>query len=153
MGGLNSKAVVARAVAVVGLSTFSIASYGITYDLDWFGGVDGALNTTVTLGAGWRMEDRSARLVGRSNLNPNVCYLNDQGGNNQQCQATFRDQLYPSQAAAAAPPLPLQTPLGEPVAAKAPQKPPMRAASAWSAPVMFQPLPGASKTNGNSDVW
>lgn len=103
MGGLSLRAAAARAVSVASLSMVSVAGYGITYDLDWFGGVDGALNTTVTLGAGWRMQDRSARLVGRSNLNPNVCYLNDQGGNNQQCQATFRDQLYPSQAAAAAP--------------------------------------------------
>ncbi len=75
----------------------------VTFELDYFGGIEGTLNSTVTLGAAMRMQERSSALVGKSNVNPNVCFLNDQGGNNQQCQATVRDQLFPSQANSNAP--------------------------------------------------
>ncbi|MDP3856641.1 MAG: DUF1302 family protein [Stagnimonas sp.] len=59
--------------------------------------VTGVLNTVITAGAAWRMQERSDSLVGKSNVDPGVC-----GIPNQSCQATFRDQLYPSQALAAA---------------------------------------------------
>jgi hypothetical protein len=60
--------------------------------------VKGVLNTVITMGAAWRMQERSAALVGKSNVDPTVC-----GIPNQSCQAVFRDQLYPAQTLAAAP--------------------------------------------------
>jgi len=50
------------------------------------------LNNTATLGASWRIEDRSDDLVGKSNLDPDVC-----SGAFQSCQGVHRAQSYPSQ--------------------------------------------------------
>lgn len=79
------------------------AAQAVFFELDYLGGIEGTLNTTVTVGAAMRMQDRSDRLVGKSNVNPNVCFTNEQGGNNQQCQATVRDQIFPSLASSTAP--------------------------------------------------
>jgi hypothetical protein len=70
----------------------------IQFTLDYGNGVEGTLNTTVTAGAGWRMQDRSVNLVGKANNNRNVC-----GGIAQSCQAVFRDQTLPAETLAAAP--------------------------------------------------
>ncbi|MDP9145774.1 MAG: DUF1302 domain-containing protein, partial [Actinomycetota bacterium] len=59
---------------------------------------EATINTTVTLGAGWRMEERANDLVGKSNLNPNVC-----GGQYQSCQGLFRDQSFPAARLTSAP--------------------------------------------------
>ena len=88
---------------VLACSLFSTAASAITFDLDYGGGIEGTLNTTVTLGAAIRTQDRHSRLVGKSNLNPDVCFTNDQGGNNQQCQGTVKDQVFPSLAGSNAP--------------------------------------------------
>ncbi len=58
----------------------------------------GTLNTTMTLGAGWRMQDRANDLVGKGNLNPDVC-----GGIAQSCQGVFRNQTHPARTLARAP--------------------------------------------------
>lgn len=68
-------------------------------------GIEGVLNTTTTLGAQWRMQERSSDLVGKSNLDPNVCGRQGQGSNPvttgqdnplyQSCQGLFRTQSYP----------------------------------------------------------
>lgn len=34
---------------------------------------EATINTTITVGSGWRMENRASDLVGKANLNPNVC--------------------------------------------------------------------------------
>ncbi|HEX4872044.1 MAG TPA: DUF1302 family protein [Nevskiaceae bacterium] len=60
--------------------------------------VEGVLNTTITLGAAVRMQERAAGLVGKANLDRNVC-----GFPNQACQGLFRDQGHPARALAAAP--------------------------------------------------
>jgi hypothetical protein len=60
--------------------------------------LSGVLNTTVTVGAAWRMQNRSADLVGKGNLNPNVC-----AGQLQSCQGVFLDQTAPAKALVAAP--------------------------------------------------
>ncbi|HEX4871234.1 MAG TPA: DUF1302 family protein [Nevskiaceae bacterium] len=62
------------------------------------GTVTGTLNSTITLGGAIRMQDRAADLVGKANLNPDVC-----AGANQSCQGVFRDQVHPSQSLVAAP--------------------------------------------------
>lgn len=56
------------------------------------------INTTLTLGAGWRMENRADDLVGKGNLDPNVC-----AGQFQSCQGLFRDQGFPAARLTAAP--------------------------------------------------
>jgi hypothetical protein len=64
-------------------------------------GIKGVLNTTFTAGVGVRMEGDSDNLIGKSNLNPNVC--GGPNGADQICQGLFKDQIYPSQILAAAP--------------------------------------------------
>ncbi|MEK6806901.1 MAG: DUF1302 family protein [Pseudomonadota bacterium] len=74
------------------------ASHAIQFDLDFGDGVQGTLNTVLTAGAGIRVQGRAPDLVGKSNLDPNVC-----GGQFQNCQGLFLDQYYPAQKLAAAP--------------------------------------------------
>lgn len=62
--------------------------------------VEGVLNTTLTVGASVRMENRSNGLVGKANNNPNVC---DGAVGLQSCQGLFRAQSAPAAALAAAP--------------------------------------------------
>jgi hypothetical protein len=59
---------------------------------------EATINTTITLGAGWRMENRANDLVGKGNLNPDVC-----GGQYQSCQGLFRDQSFPAARLTSAP--------------------------------------------------
>jgi len=48
-------------------------AFAITFDSDAFGGITGSWNTAVQLGAQWRLEERSDDLVGKANLNPDLC--------------------------------------------------------------------------------
>lgn len=45
----------------------------VTFDWDVFGGIAGSWNTSVQLAAQWRIEDRADDLVGKANLNPDLC--------------------------------------------------------------------------------
>lgn len=58
----------------------------------------GNLNSQITAGVGVRMQNRSARLVGKGDLNPNVC-----APPYQSCQGVFKGQIFPAQHLAAAP--------------------------------------------------
>ena len=60
--------------------------------------VKGVLNTTFTAGIGVRMQSPSADLIGKSNLNPNVC-----APPYQSCQGLFRTQTFPAAHLFAAP--------------------------------------------------
>lgn len=60
--------------------------------------ITGVVNNTVTFGYSWRVESRDDNLVGKANLDPNVC-----SGLNQYCQGLFTDQTHPAEALAAAP--------------------------------------------------
>jgi hypothetical protein len=53
--------------------------------------IDGVLNTTLTAGVGVRMEKPSADLIGKGNLQPDICT-----GAYQGCQGLFRDQSAPA---------------------------------------------------------
>ena len=53
---------------------------------------EAVVNQTITAGVGFRLEERDSRLVGKSNINPNVC-----GGVYQTCQGLHREQVYPAQ--------------------------------------------------------
>ncbi|MGB1580768.1 MAG: DUF1302 domain-containing protein, partial [Nevskiales bacterium] len=56
------------------------------------------LNNTVTFGYSWRMEDQADFLIGKTNLNPDLC--SDQF---QFCQGLQRTQTFPAERLAAAP--------------------------------------------------
>lgn len=68
-------------------------------------GIEGVLNTTTSLGVQVRMQERSADLVGKANLDPTVCGRQGAGSNRvttgvgnplyQSCQGLFRAQSYP----------------------------------------------------------
>jgi hypothetical protein len=88
----------AAAAATLAAALAAPAATAITFEMDVGDGIAGTLNTTVTLGAGWRMQDRSSDLVGKSNLDPNVC-----GGIAQSCQGTFASQTHPARTLSAAP--------------------------------------------------
>ena len=67
--------------------------------------IEGTLNTTITVGAAMRMQGRSSRIIGKGDINPDVC------AGQQICQGTFKNQgsstvpngLHPAATAAAAP--------------------------------------------------
>ncbi|WP_428309182.1 DUF1302 domain-containing protein [Hydrocarboniphaga sp.] len=63
--------------------------------------IDAALNTSITMGGGVRVEGRSDSLIGKSNLNPQVC--SGPNGAYQACQGLFKNQLFPAQQLVAAP--------------------------------------------------
>ncbi|GAC1632281.1 MAG: hypothetical protein NVS9B10_26600 [Nevskia sp.] len=69
------------------------AAHAIQFEVTPFGDkpISGVLNTTFTAGGGIRTEGRSAHIIGKSNLNPQVC-----APPYQSCQGLFRDQVYPS---------------------------------------------------------
>ena len=67
------------------------------------GGADleAAVNTTVTAGGAVRMESQSQNLIGKANLDPQLC--SGPNGAYQSCQGLFRKQLFPAQRLVAAP--------------------------------------------------
>jgi len=69
----------------------ALPARAITFEMDVGDGLSGTLNTTMTLGAGMRMQSRSSDLVGKANLDPDVC-----GGIAQSCQGVFKDQTHPA---------------------------------------------------------
>jgi len=93
---VRSRLIRCAAILAMGLAPFSAPA--IQFELDFGDGVQGTLNTVLTAGAGIRVQGRASDLVGKSNLDPNVC-----GAHFQNCQGLFRDQNYPAQKLAAAP--------------------------------------------------
>ena len=71
---------VAAVIAGVGLLAVLTPAYALKID---FGDVTGTINTSVELGVQWRMQDRDSRLVGKSNLDPDLCAISScQGHSN-----------------------------------------------------------------------
>ncbi|MGQ0586302.1 MAG: DUF1302 domain-containing protein [Gammaproteobacteria bacterium] len=70
----------------------------VTFEWPVGDGVSGTLNTTMTLGAALRMQDRAPDLVGKANLDPGVC-----GGIAQSCQGVFMEQTHPARTLARSP--------------------------------------------------
>lgn len=62
----------ALAVALV-VAAWAPASHAIRFDWDYFGGIQGTLNTQFSLGAQMRLEEPSEDIVGIANINPGVC--------------------------------------------------------------------------------
>jgi hypothetical protein len=75
----------------------------MTFEIPAYGGqtIDALMNTSITVGAGVRMQNRSADLVGKANLDPQVC--TGPNGAYQSCQGLFKDQVFPAQRLVAAP--------------------------------------------------
>lgn len=97
-----------RALTAASVLLLSVpAARAIQFDVPTGTGtpIHGVLNSTFTAGVQVRVDPQSDKLIGKSNLNPAVCGAggNTPNGSLQSCQGLFRDQIYPSQALAAAP--------------------------------------------------
>ena len=57
----------------VALSSYAPESRALRFESDWFGGISGTLNTSLSLGAQWRLQDRDPGLIGKANLDPDLC--------------------------------------------------------------------------------
>lgn len=87
----------ARLVLAASLLLGSNSAHALSFSFA-DGEIEGVLNTTLTLGGAWRMQDRASDLVGKANLDPSLC-----GGIYQSCQGLFKEQSYPAARLAAAP--------------------------------------------------
>jgi len=95
-----------RRTLLLALALQAPGAQALNFSLPWGEEVqiDGVINTTVTAGAAWRMEDRSPDLVGKSNLDPDLCGRTADGHTlYQSCQGLFRTQTFPAQRLADAP--------------------------------------------------
>lgn len=52
---------------------YSTTSQALNFDIDYFGGIQAQLNTSLAIGAQWRIQDRDKSLIAVSNLDPTVC--------------------------------------------------------------------------------
>jgi len=93
----NNRCRLNRSVAAMLALACAAPAQALTFDFA-DGQVTGVLNTAITAGAAWRMQDRASDLVGKANLNPDLC-----GGRYQSCQGLFKEQTYPAQHLADAP--------------------------------------------------
>jgi hypothetical protein len=82
----------ARLASALALALAAAPAQAIDFSFDAFGvPVDTVLNNTLTFGYSWRLQDRAADLIGKSNINPDVC-----SGAFQSCQGLFRTQTHPA---------------------------------------------------------
>ena len=77
----------------------------LTFDFDWGEEtISGSLNTSITLGAAWRMEERSKDFVGKASYNNTICGRGPDGRTYyQSCQGLFKDQTFPAEHLVAQP--------------------------------------------------
>ncbi len=65
-----------RGFAVMSLISglaYTPSSQALQFDFDYFGGIQASLNTSLSIGGQWRIQDRDRSLIGVSNLDPNAC--------------------------------------------------------------------------------
>ncbi len=75
------------------------SALAIQFDLDYLGGMDGVLNTSMTLGAAMRMQERSQDLLGKANIDPSICGVHaDDGINYNSCQGINQTDIGPARA-------------------------------------------------------
>jgi len=80
-------------LAVVASATLPMAAVAIELNLNFADqDFNAVLNQTLTAGVAFRIEERDSRLIGKSNINPDVCR-----GVYQLCQGLNREQIYPAQ--------------------------------------------------------
>jgi len=93
-----------RFLAATGLLLTALPGPLLALSFDWPLGeesLETVLNTSITMGAGLRMQDPSSDLIGKANLDPQVC--TGPNGAYQSCQGLFRNQLFPAERLVAAP--------------------------------------------------
>lgn len=103
---LKSSRAMTGCLMLAGACLWSAQGHALTFNLDGWADqpIAGTLNTSITLGAQWRMEKRANDLVGKSNLDPNVCGRAPDGGIlYQSCQGLFRDQTFTADRLVSAP--------------------------------------------------
>ncbi|MDR3418491.1 MAG: DUF1302 family protein [Nevskia sp.] len=78
------------------------AARAVSWDMPLMGDdVKAVLNTAITAGGAVRMQSQNVDLIGKSNLDPQLCTGPD--GAYQSCQGLFRNQIYPARRLVAAP--------------------------------------------------
>lgn len=93
-----------RAVLFAALAVGSLSSvHAVQFEVDIGDGLSGTLNTSATLGAAWRMQNRANDLVGKANLMPNLCgtryvAVRDEEINFHSCQGINQNDVLPAQA-------------------------------------------------------
>ncbi len=95
----------ALTMLIAGLG-FASACAALSFELDYGSGLEGTLNSFVTLGAALRLEPRAGDLLGKSNQNPDTCgtrTVNGQSINFNSCQGINQYDVLPAQALVAAP--------------------------------------------------
>jgi len=98
---MGAACILGWAVVVSASVPMAVVALDFTIPLPGDQSIAATLNTTITAGGGIRMQGRADRLIGKSNLNPNVC--TGPNGAYQSCQGLFKDQIYPAQVLFAAP--------------------------------------------------
>lgn len=86
-----------RLAAVVMLALASGQASALNFDVPGFFNdqtIEGVLNTTITAGAAWRVESRADDLVGKADLNPQLCGRENGKLRWQGCQGLFRGQTF-----------------------------------------------------------
>ena len=78
-----------KPVAAFFVFAASLPAQAIVFDWDIGDGVSGSLNTAITFGAAWRMEDQSSELIGFGNLDPTVCEV-------RSCQGVWQGDTQPN---------------------------------------------------------
>lgn len=82
-------------IAIIGITFAPVTAQAVLFDIPIGDGIQGNWNTSITGGAAWRMQDRSSDLVGKSNLNPEVCGRTaDNDPRYEVCVGLFREQSF-----------------------------------------------------------
>ncbi|MEN8719545.1 MAG: DUF1302 family protein [Oceanococcaceae bacterium] len=89
-----------RLILLVGSVTLCVPASALQFDVPVLGGLDGVLNTSMTLGAAMRMQRRANDLVGKANLDPSICGVREDGTNFNSCQGINQSDIGPAQALA-----------------------------------------------------
>ena len=66
---VSSSSVLFKIVCVVIVLTTSLKVLAIDFDMPGIKGIEGSVNTTLSLGAAWRMDDRDSRHLSQANMN------------------------------------------------------------------------------------
>lgn len=90
---------VLRPLLCAAITLNSASALALSFSVPWNeeDTIEGVLNTTITFGAQWRMQGQAHDLVGKSNLNPDLCGREDGAPRYQSCQGLFRDQVFTSE--------------------------------------------------------
>ncbi len=89
---VKSAAGLRRGASIMALTVAGMVAgpaQAIVFDWDIGEGISGSLNTAITFGAAWRMEERDENLIGFGNLDPTVCVV-------RSCQGVWQGDTQPN---------------------------------------------------------